>query len=85
MTSAWLQVDVFAQTAGPLISEFVVDGSNCRYTACFVNHAHAAGAHSVFTFGQTGSGKTFTMVGQPEVEGILPRTFKELFTLIDQV
>lgn len=62
------QGDVFAQSAGPLISQFVVDGANC----------------SVFTFGQTGSGKTFTMVGQPGVEGILPQTFSELFTLIEQ-
>merc|ERR1719424_1464964 len=48
------KVDVFAQTAGPLISEFVVDGSNC----------------SVFTFGQTGSGKTFTMVDQQQMNDV---------------
>lgn len=40
---------------------------------------------TVFAYGQTGAGKTFTMVGDykdPEIKGIIPRTFDHVITAI---
>ena len=40
---------------------------------------------TIFAYGQTGAGKTFTMVGDykdPEVKGIIPRTFDHVITAI---
>ena len=42
---------------------------------------------TVFAYGQTGSGKTFTMEGvsdPPELQGILPRTFRWIFDTCDK-
>jgi hypothetical protein len=33
----------------------------------------------VFAYGQTGSGKTYTIQGQPDQPGIVPRALEELF------
>lgn len=33
----------------------------------------------IFAYGQTGSGKTFTMLGEPENEGIIARSVKKMF------
>ena len=40
---------------------------------------------SIFAYGQTGAGKTYTMFGeaQPDFEGIIPRSAKLIFELID--
>lgn len=35
----------------------------------------------VFAYGQTGSGKTYTIQGQEDNPGIVPRALEELFTL----
>lgn len=39
---------------------------------------------TVFAYGQTGTGKTFTMEGgqSEEEQGIIPRTFNNIFDLI---
>ena len=37
---------------------------------------------SLFAYGQTGAGKSFSMLGKvgvPELEGIIPRSCKEIF------
>ena len=42
---------------------------------------------TIFAYGQTGSGKSFSMEGvkgDPELCGIIPRMFDELFTLISK-
>ncbi|XP_078415438.1 putative LOC110439812 homolog [Cetorhinus maximus] len=40
----------------------------------------------IFAYGQTGSGKTFTMIGEKEQAnpGIIPKTFKRIFQVIDE-
>ena len=41
----------------------------------------------LFAYGQTGAGKSFSMLGKvgiPELEGIIPRTCKEIFMLMDR-
>ena len=40
----------------------------------------------IFAYGQTGSGKTFTMVGDKEQKspGIMPRSFKAIFDIIQE-
>ncbi|XP_064209290.1 uncharacterized protein LOC135264501 [Anguilla rostrata] len=40
----------------------------------------------IFAYGQTGSGKTFTMVGDKDLRspGIMPRTFRKIFDLIQE-
>ncbi|XP_068167604.1 uncharacterized protein si:dkey-96l17.6 [Antennarius striatus] len=40
----------------------------------------------IFSYGQTGSGKTFTMVGDKEQKapGIMPRSFKAMFDIIQE-
>ncbi|KAK4336529.1 hypothetical protein RND71_044245 [Anisodus tanguticus] len=45
----------------------VVDAAFTGYNAC------------IFAYGQTGSGKTYTMMGNPEDEGLIPRICQELF------
>ena len=59
------QEDVFVQVAQPIIEQ-VIGGFN----------------GTIFAYGQTGTGKTFTMEGvkdPPDLQGILPRTFKWIF------
>ena len=34
---------------------------------------------SIFAYGQTGSGKTHTMIGDPNDEGIIPRSVRQIF------
>jgi hypothetical protein len=45
----------------------VVDAAFQGYNAC------------IFAYGQTGSGKTYTMMGQQDDEGLIPRICRELF------
>lgn len=35
----------------------------------------------VFAYGQTGSGKTYTIQGEQEQPGIVPRALEELFSI----
>ena len=39
---------------------------------------------SCFAYGQTGSGKTFTMVGNRALPGVMPRSVRRLFSLIEK-
>lgn len=62
------QESIYNECAKPLI-DFLLQGFNC----------------TIFAYGQTGTGKTFTMdgaTGGPELMGIIPRTFKEIFERI---
>jgi hypothetical protein len=64
------QEDVFANVAQPIIEQ-VIGGFN----------------GTIFAYGQTGTGKTFTMEGvsdPPELQGILPRTFRWIFDACDK-
>ena len=48
-------------------------------------HSVVAGFNgTVFAYGQTSSGKTFTMMGPPELPGIIPFTFSGIFKHIEQ-
>lgn len=38
---------------------------------------------AVFTYGQTSSGKTHTMKGDEKDPGLIPRTLKKLFEILD--
>ena len=38
----------------------------------------------MFMYGQTTSGKTYTMLGTPDLPGILPCAIKHLFQSIEQ-
>jgi hypothetical protein len=38
---------------------------------------------AILCYGQTGAGKTYTMLGEPERLGVLPRAIKELFLLLE--
>jgi len=63
------QRDVYEETAYPLV-ESVMSGYN----------------GTIFAYGQTGCGKTFTMEGKnhpPELQGIIPNTFRQIFDEID--
>lgn len=62
------QRDVYDETAYPLVGN-VMEGYN----------------GTIFAYGQTGCGKTFTMEGlrdPPEMRGIIPNTFEQIFTSI---
>ena len=62
------QAEVYADTASPLLHS-VFEGYN----------------GTIFAYGQTGCGKTFTMEGVrsvPELRGIIPTTFSQVFGLI---
>ena len=62
------QSEVYEDTAYPLLTS-VFDGYN----------------GTIFAYGQTGCGKTFTMEGVrsvPELRGIIPTTFSQVFSLI---
>ena len=62
------QKEVYEDTAYPLLTS-VFDGYN----------------GTIFAYGQTGCGKTFTMEGVrsvPELKGIIPTTFAQVFSLI---
>lgn len=37
---------------------------------------------TVFAYGQTGSGKTWTMMGNPDTPGVIPRAVEEIFEVI---
>lgn len=55
------------------------------YNAAARSHVHAAmdGYNSViFAYGQTASGKTFTLTGDEDQPGIIPRAMKDVFTHI---
>ncbi len=39
----------------------------------------------IFAYGQTGSGKTFTVQGTPNNPGVTPRSFEELFNIIESM
>ncbi|TFY78613.1 hypothetical protein EWM64_g5400 [Hericium alpestre] len=55
------------------------------YNAVARNHVYAAmdGYNSViFAYGQTASGKTFTLSGDEDQPGIIPRAMKDIFTYI---
>ncbi|KAI9216899.1 P-loop containing nucleoside triphosphate hydrolase protein [Blastocladiella britannica] len=65
------QQTVYEETAGPLVRDFLA-GYNC----------------TVFAYGQTGSGKTHTMGTEassvlPNESGIVPRTLREIFKLLE--
>jgi len=47
-----------------------------------VNKALDGFNSTLFAYGQTGSGKTFTMMGSPEIPGVIPRINEELFQQI---
>ena len=51
------------ETVGKPIVEKVVEGYN----------------GTIFAYGQTGSGKTYTIFGQEQNEGLIPRTVQYLF------
>lgn len=38
----------------------------------------------IFAYGQTGSGKTHTMLGNPDNEGIIPRSVRQIFTTAEK-
>merc|ERR1712190_530662 len=39
---------------------------------------------TMFAYGQTGAGKTFTMYGTLGLEGIAPRTIREVYRIIEK-
>jgi len=39
----------------------------------------------IFAYGQTGSGKTYTMQGNQDEPGIVPRSIAELFNLLKPI
>ena len=69
-----------------------VFGQQCTqkqvYDACsrsVINSLLAGFNCTIFAYGQTGSGKTFTMEGvegNPELVGIIPRSFRQIFDVI---
>jgi len=67
-----LQSEVYEHTAYDLVKQ-VMQGYN----------------GTIFAYGQTGCGKTFTMEGvrnttDPELKGIIPTTFQQIFTTINK-
>jgi len=63
------QEDLYNQTASPIV-ENVFEGYN----------------GTIFAYGQTGTGKTFSMEGMndpPDLRGIIPRAFHQIFDLIN--
>ena len=63
------QETIYNECAKPVI-DFLLEGFNC----------------TIFAYGQTGTGKTFTMDGAkggPELIGIIPRTFNQIFDKIN--
>ncbi len=65
-----LQSVIYDESAFPLV-ESVIKGYN----------------GTIFAYGQTGCGKTHTMVGyntDPELWGIIPRAFQQIFGFIDE-
>jgi len=63
-----LQKDLYLETFAPLVNS-VLEGFN----------------GTIFAYGQTGTGKTFTMEGvkgDPELEGVIPRSFHHIFDRI---
>jgi hypothetical protein len=70
INNSYTQRDVFTQFIMPLVDS-VLEGFNS----------------TVFAYGQSGSGKTHTMTGRmedPELVGIIPRTFDHIFSMIKQ-
>eukprot|EP00055_Hartaetosiga_balthica_P003955 m.9574 g.9574 ORF g.9574 m.9574 type:complete len:778 (+) comp3494_c0_seq1:199-2532(+) len=64
-----LQADVYNKSAKPIV-DAVLEGYN----------------GTIFAYGQTGTGKTFTMNGEPsaDLQGIIPRSFVDIFDHIQQ-
>ena len=63
-----VQKDLYLETFAPLVNS-VLEGFN----------------GTIFAYGQTGAGKTFTMEGvkgDPELEGVIPRSFHHIFDRI---
>lgn len=63
-----VQKDLYIETFAPLVDS-VLEGFN----------------GTIFAYGQTGTGKTFTMEGvkgDPELEGVIPRSFHHIFDRI---
>ncbi|KAI0260682.1 P-loop containing nucleoside triphosphate hydrolase protein [Gloeopeniophorella convolvens] len=76
-------------TTGPPVFHFdeILSGSDNKsvYNAVARNHVCAAmdGYNAVvFAYGQTASGKTFTLSGDDEQPGIIPRAMKDVFACI---
>lgn len=70
INNTYTQKDVFTQFVRPMVDS-VLEGFNA----------------TVFAYGQSGSGKTHTMTGKmgdPELEGIIPRTFAYIFSMLRQ-
>lgn len=40
---------------------------------------------TIFAYGQTGSGKTYTMMGENNDYGVIPRAVSEVFDYIEKV
>ena len=38
---------------------------------------------TIFAYGQTGSGKTYTMIGEANAPGVVPRAVDRVFTRVD--
>lgn len=66
----WATQDTVMNTLGIPVLEAALEGRNV----------------SLFAYGQTGAGKSFSMLGKvgvPELEGIIPRSCKEIFKRMD--
>eukprot|EP01004_Peranema_trichophorum_P003621 NODE_259_length_3123_cov_69.608000_g188_i1.p1 GENE.NODE_259_length_3123_cov_69.608000_g188_i1~~NODE_259_length_3123_cov_69.608000_g188_i1.p1 ORF type:complete len:939 (-),score=219.60 NODE_259_length_3123_cov_69.608000_g188_i1:262-3078(-) len=67
----WATQDTVMKTLGIPVLNAALEGRNV----------------SLFAYGQTGAGKSFSMLGKvgvPELEGIIPRSCKEIFRLIKE-
>ena len=49
----------------------------------FLDHNFEGYHTCIFAYGQTGSGKSYTMMGNPDKPGIIPRTCEDLFQRIE--
>jgi kinesin family protein 18/19 len=56
-----------------LTTQFLIDGVLEGYNA------------TIFAYGATGAGKTYTMTGNSEQTGIIPRTLNDLFLAVQKV
>lgn len=49
-----------------------------QYTQRQINSLHVSTQVCIFAYGQTGSGKTYTMFGNPDNRGIIPRAMGQV-------
>ncbi|KAJ6789583.1 hypothetical protein PWT90_07418 [Aphanocladium album] len=49
----------------------------------FLDHNFEGYHTCIFAYGQTGSGKSYTMMGTPDMPGLIPRTCEDLFERIE--